>query len=212
MELRTDRRHVMIPIEHTKVTERLMSLTERPIDRLEFHREIDLTAGAGAVIKGLVEMLSKGLTMDGRPLTKSPIALANLSEAILMMLLEDTLHSCSQELAKPPPAPAPWHVKRAMDFMQANLAKPITIEDVARVCNVNIRTLQQGFRQFRKTTPKALLQKMRLEAAHRHLCMARPERTVADVALMWGFTHLGRFAIEYKKLYGKRPSETLRKK
>lgn len=33
--------------------------------------------------------------------------------------------------------------------------------------------------------------------------------TVSDIAKKWGFTHLGRFAKEYKALFGVLPSETL---
>ena len=34
--------------------------------------------------------------------------------------------------------------------------------------------------------------------------------SVAAVAARWGFTHLGRFAIEYRRRFGVHPSQTLR--
>jgi AraC-like DNA-binding protein len=35
--------------------------------------------------------------------------------------------------------------------------------------------------------------------------------TVAEVAYRWGFTHLGRFAHDYRSRYGELPSTTLRR-
>jgi AraC family ethanolamine operon transcriptional activator len=32
---------------------------------------------------------------------------------------------------------------------------------------------------------------------------------VTDVAMRWGFWQLGRFAVEYRALFGERPSQTL---
>jgi AraC-like DNA-binding protein len=35
--------------------------------------------------------------------------------------------------------------------------------------------------------------------------------TVATVAMQWGFSHLGRFSVEFKQRFGESPSEMLRK-
>jgi AraC-like DNA-binding protein len=32
--------------------------------------------------------------------------------------------------------------------------------------------------------------------------------TVTEIAMMWGFRHLGRFSVEYKRHFGESPSET----
>lgn len=32
------------------------------------------------------------------------------------------------------------------------------------------------------------------------------------IAMGWGFTHMGRFAVEYRKRFGESPSETLRQR
>jgi AraC-like DNA-binding protein len=36
--------------------------------------------------------------------------------------------------------------------------------------------------------------------------------TIAEVAYRWGFTHLGRFAHDYRARYGESPSITLRRR
>ena len=58
----------------------------------------------------------------------------------------------------------------------------------------------------------AHLRSLRMQRAHRDLQIAEPSEgtSVAAVAARWGFTHLGRFAIEYRRRFGINPSQTLR--
>ena len=51
---------------------------------------------------------------------------------------------------------------------------------------------------------------LRLERAHDTLLAAIPgSTTVTEVALRWGFPHLGEFAARYSARFGEKPSETL---
>ncbi len=72
--------------------------------------------------------------------------------------------------------------------------------------------VQAAFRRHLDTTPLAYLRSVRMERAHRDLQNAEPGHgtSVAAVAARWGFTHLGRFAIEYRRRFGSYPSQTLR--
>jgi AraC-like DNA-binding protein len=57
----------------------------------------------------------------------------------------------------------------------------------------------------------AYLRQYRLQQAHGRLASSEPgEATVTDVALACGFRHLGRFAADYHRRYGRAPSDTLR--
>jgi transcriptional regulator GlxA family with amidase domain len=53
------------------------------------------------------------------------------------------------------------------------------------------------------------LRGVRLELARRMLVDTAIITTVADAAIAAGFTHLGRFAAEYRRRFGERPSQTL---
>ena len=54
------------------------------------------------------------------------------------------------------------------------------------------------------------LRRRRLEAARRDLASAEPGSvTVTDVALRFGFAHLGRFAGSYFETFGELPSQAL---
>ena len=79
------------------------------------------------------------------------------------------------------------------------------------VSGVSKRALFRGFRAFRGMGPMAYLKSVRLESAHAELTGPGPERrSVTEVANAWGFTHLGNFARDYRRRFGRRPSETLR--
>ncbi|WP_064807843.1 MULTISPECIES: helix-turn-helix transcriptional regulator [unclassified Rhizobium] len=204
------RSHLCMFIDQARITKRLTHMFERTIGGdLDIHPDIDLTSGAGLVLQQIVANLHGGLSENG-PLRRSPLAFNSLCDAAIYLLLEACPNRYSNELAQAAAAPAPRHVKWAIDYMQEHIAEPISLDDIAAAAKVSVRTLQQGFRQFRNTTPIAYLHEIRMIAAHRDLLDADSTQAVADIALRWGFTHLGRFAAEYKKRFGQLPSQTLR--
>jgi AraC family ethanolamine operon transcriptional activator len=59
--------------------------------------------------------------------------------------------------------------------------------------------------------PATYVRAIRLNGARRDLCNAsRDCRSVQDVAAAWGFWHMSQFATDYRKLFGMRPSDTLK--
>ncbi|MBY3326668.1 AraC family transcriptional regulator [Rhizobium laguerreae] len=205
------RRHFGLFVDQAKIISHLTHMFERTISGdIDFPPHIDLTSGPGLVLQQIVSSLHRGLSGDG-PLQRSPLAVSSLCDAAVYLLLETCPNRYSNELALPAPAPAPRHVKWAIDFMQEHVAEPISLNDIALAAKVSVRTLQQGFRQFRQTTPMSYLQDLRMAAAHRDLLESDARQAIADVALKWGFMHPGRFAAEYRKRFGQLPSQTLKR-
>ncbi|MBY3297611.1 AraC family transcriptional regulator [Rhizobium laguerreae] len=205
------RRHFGLFVDQAKIVSHLTHMFERTISGdIDFHPHIDLTNGPGLVLQQIVSSLHRGLSGDG-PLQRAPLAVSALCDAAIYLLLETCPNRYSNELALPAPAPAPRHVKWAIDFMQEHIAEPISLSDIAMAAKVSVRTLQQGFRQFRNTTPMSYLQDLRMAAAHRDLLESDARQAIADVALKWGFMHPGRFAAEYRKRFGQLPSQTLKR-
>ncbi|EJT06523.1 AraC family transcriptional regulator [Rhizobium sp. CCGE 510] len=203
------RRHMVLFIDRAKIMGHLSHMLGRTVSgNIGIYPHLDLASNPGLALLRLVEQFYSGLCEDG-PLSKSPLALASLCDTMTYLILENCLHRYTNALAQPAPGPAPRHVKWAIDFMQEHLAEPISLNDIAVAAKVSARTLQQGFRQFRNTSPIAHLREMRMVAAHQDLLHSGPKRTVADVAAKWGFMHPGRFAAEYQKRFGRLPSRTL---
>lgn len=128
-------------------------------------------------------------------------------ESLLIGLLcdQDAGHGLS-----PQATIAPRFVRRAEEFMAANLAAPIQLPEIASAAGVPVRTLSEGFLRFRHTSPISLLREMRLDRARQIIRGSTPDLRVATIALDCGFTHLGRFAQGYRDRFGELPSETSR--
>ncbi|MEW2587344.1 helix-turn-helix transcriptional regulator [Streptomyces virginiae] len=103
-------------------------------------------------------------------------------------------------------------LRRAVEFIEANAHRDITLTDIAASIPVTPRAVQYAFTRHAGTTPLAHLRRVRLTRAHAELRAADPAgaTTVAGVAGRWGFAHQGRFAAAYRQEYGVSPSATLR--
>lgn len=145
---------------------------------------------------------------DALPLTEA--AQASFDEFLMTLLLHQHRHSYSEELAGPVSSPIPGLVRRAERYMEDHAAAPITIAEVAAELSVSVRSLQAGFREWRNGTPHLFLREIRLRRVHEALS-AGHEENVTDVALRFGFSHLGRFSAYYETKFGERPSATLRR-
>lgn len=81
---------------------------------------------------------------------------------------------------------------------------------MAQAVGVSQKALELAFREVMDTTPGRYLMLTRLNGAHHALAYAdRANTKVIDIALGFGFTHMGRFAKAYKDLFGELPSQTL---
>ncbi|EAQ03492.1 transcriptional regulator, AraC family protein [Pseudooceanicola batsensis HTCC2597] len=110
------------------------------------------------------------------------------------------------------PRERPQHalVRRAEDFMLANLSEPLTVPTIAEAIGVSVRQLQDAFRQSSGQTPWDRLTAHRLHKARQRL-LAGCGDSVTTIAFDCGFSHLGRFAQTYRVTFGEAPSTTLRR-
>lgn len=145
---------------------------------------------------------------------RSPLGTAHWEQVLVQGLLDAQPHRLSDAVAGRGTAILPGALRRAMSFCAEHAAEPITVADMARAARVGVRTLRAGFRTHLETTPLRYLRRVRLDLVRRDLLAVAEGHgagTVTDVALRWGFTHLGRFAGLYLRAYGESPSATLRR-
>lgn len=104
---------------------------------------------------------------------------------------------------------APHQLRRAVDFIKANLGDPLTLAQIAAEAGCSLRGLQMGFKRHYHCTPMQFLTRERLNHAHYLLQSLPPDHRVSAVAFDAGFSHLGRFSIAYRAAFGCSPRETL---
>jgi AraC-like DNA-binding protein len=110
------------------------------------------------------------------------------------------------------PTALPQHVKRALDYLRANMTERVTLADLAAACGISQRALLKQFERFLGVSPIAHLHRMRLAAARAELQQSDECVSISQVASRCGLTHLGRFATDYRMAFGELPSATLRRR
>ena len=88
---------------------------------------------------------------------------------------------------------------------------PPSITELCLAVGAKERTLHLSCVEAFGRPPAKLLAELRLNAARRALLHPRKQTSVAAVAMLYGFTHFGRFADIYRRQFGELPSATFSK-
>ena len=100
--------------------------------------------------------------------------------------------------------------KKAQEYIEEHYDDCIHMEDLCAESCIGVRTLQRCFKEYFDMTISEYLKTKRLDAAHRDLGDAQLKtNTVTEIALNHGFSHLGRFSVEFKERFGESPGITL---
>jgi AraC-like DNA-binding protein len=85
-----------------------------------------------------------------------------------------------------------------------------SVADMCARVGTSERTLQQAFRSHLSMSPSTYLRLARMNRVRASLLApAGQDPSVTEIAMHWGFFHLGRFAADYRAMFGERPSQTL---
>ena len=101
-------------------------------------------------------------------------------------------------------------VEQAKRLALAHIGEPLHISTLCRTLDVSERTLRKAFRKSCGVAPCRHLRLLRLSQTRRALlCADAKLTTVTEIATCFGFVELGRFSVEYRKMFGECPSQTL---
>lgn len=141
------------------------------------------------------------------------LASAEPSPALLLDSLLDTfilalLQRCSnlaEVSARPPCAMSPRRLKRVLDCMEANLAEPITLDDLAEVSGMSRYHFCRVFRRETGLPPYAYLLERRVELAKRLL--SETGVALPEVMARTGFSSKTRFSTNFRRATGRSPAQ-----
>ena len=109
------------------------------------------------------------------------------------------------------PVPRAQIIRRSMDFVDQHVGEYLSVEQLASAAGVSERTLREAFQQYFGVAPVRYLNRRTLHQVRKALKAADPSvTTVTEVATQFGVWELGRFARDYRLLFGELPSATLR--
>lgn len=147
----------------------------------------------------------KDMALAARPEAEAgrlALAEARLLGIAVGLVLDDSEAQAS-------PAMSERRIRDLENWIEANLAAPITLGSLCRIAGVGARSLQRAFEQRRGMSPMRFVAERRALATYNALVDARVEDSVTRIALSNGFDHLGRFARLYRQVVGEPPSATL---
>jgi AraC-like DNA-binding protein len=185
-------------------------LGEPPDSSLDFAPALDLTGGHGRSLARYLLLAAIDLDQPDSALL-NPLTMNMFEQLIMTGLLLSHPHNYSDKLDGRTWSIAPRDVKRAIDYIESRLDAPIKLADLVAASGVPGRTLFKHFRDSKGTSPMRYLRNARFDKVREALVRAEPGNNVTAIAMAWGFSHMGRFAVDYRARFGESPSDTLRK-
>lgn len=205
-------RKILVAVTRPAMRQVLEELLQRTTaEPLIFEPAMDAAEGPQAAWWRMVKHLLHEMESGGDLYGNSYFA-SDLEKALIKGLILSQPNNYSSELARVVGASVPHYLVRAKEFIHRHAKEELRLEDIEAAAAVARTKLSEGFRTHFGISPMAYLRKYRLEQVRRALLEDRSSSNISSIALDWGFTHLGRFSAEYRKLFDETPSQTLNRR
>jgi AraC family transcriptional regulator len=173
-----------------------VEIEEEVLDRL---REQALVLQRPAEITGVASTwLANRLYIEFcRRDSVSPMAM----EGVILEILVEGARSTESI----PEARSPRWLKRAREIVETRFLEPLSLADIATSVGVHHVHLSREFRKHNQCTVGELIRRRRVE----HAChlLAHTEMTLAEIALVCGFSDQSHFSLMFKRQMGLTPSK-----
>lgn len=102
-------------------------------------------------------------------------------------------------------------VDATLAILEAKPHSPVSVSAVCEVLGIGERMLERAFQERLGVSPRTYERERRLRAAHGLILTQGDRLSITDIAMSFGFWHLGRFAGAYMSIFGCSPSEARRR-
>lgn len=200
-----------VKLPRRSIEGQLGKLINRPVERpIRFDLGFDLTSPMGRSLLSAVAFLRQELARSGG-ISTQPLARDQLESLVLTQILL-TIPNSYTDLLRSPVHPIPRSkIHRAIELIEQNPDAGLSLAELASAAGVTARALQRGFKEVVGMSPTAYVRAVQLDRVHTELIEGSGTVSITEVAMRWGFLHLGRFAQQYRERFGVSPSETVRR-
>lgn len=211
LTLSADCAKLLVAIDRAAMHATLESMLGRPVEQpIVFEPLMSLGEAASVSWWRMVRLLWEDLgRLSG--LWGSPALAGGLEESLLRGLLSFQPHNYSDELARAQGGSLPAHVARLREFLLRNAREDIRAADLVLPDGPGPQRLAADFRRHLGHTPLQFLRLHRLQQVRSAIVRSGSTHYISQIAMDWGFTHMGRFAQAYRETFGESPSATARR-
>lgn len=168
---------------------------------------VDLRSAAGRSLSAEIAHARREITGGGYDSLPDYLR-RNISDGLIARVVHAAVMGGAE-----PASPRPHRDRLVAAFValvESDAAGELSPISAAARLGVPLRTLQEHVQHDMESSPHRVITHARLRRARQLLRTSDPAHTsVTEVAIRCGFTHLGRFAVQYHSEFGEKPSETL---
>lgn len=206
-----DCRKVQVVITRAAMSESLEGMLQRPLDvPLRFEPVMDAVDGASASWWRMARYFIGELERSSA-LFEQVVFTRDIESSLIKGLILAQPNNYSDELRDVLGVKLPHYLIRAKQYIHDNAREAVHLEDIEAAAGVSRFKLFEAFRKYFALSPMAYLKKYRLNAVRQDILEQGLARNISEIAMGWGFTHMGRFSAEYRKLFDEAPSATLQR-
>lgn len=150
----------------------------------------------------IVDAVDRLLRTLDDPLDRTLIAPLALDEILFRLLRSDAAAAVRAGVG---PAQDAKRILDAMQFIRANHAKKLSVDNLAKKAAMSASHFAHRFTAIARTSPMRYVREVRLERARE--LMAEHGARAGEVAARVGFESAAHFAREFKRRFGRSPTE-----
>ena len=180
----------------------------KPFKYNSLTKRIQLKEGAGAIFHASVKKIVSDLIVETEKLKSDPCFHKSAEEKVLQIIFDNIDLSREREKV----LESEMNANKIRVHIEKNYKDDICINELCSSKKLSERTLRSSFKNLFGLSPKQYHTSYRLGKVHHAFLKGDyTVETVENIAYNHGFTHMGRFSMNYKSMFGNTPSYTLKK-